>query len=325
MFVTGPEVIKTVTREEIDLETLGGAAVHGSRSGVAHFTAADEDAVMALVRWLLSYLPSNNLVPPPAIVPVDDPLRLTPEMEDIVPDDPQQPYDVHKVIEVLVDDGEFLEVQRTYAENIVVGFARMNGHSTGIIANQPAHFAGVLDINASDKGARFVRFCDCFHIPIVTLVDTPGFLPGSDQEHDGIIRHGAKLIYAYAEATVPKTSIVLRKAYGGAYIVMSSRNLRSDRNLAWPEAQIAVMGAEGAVNIVFRKDLAKEADPDAKRAELVTHFRENFANPFVAASRGLIDDIIKPVESRARVIQALESLKDKRAETPKRKHGNIPL
>ncbi|MEJ5311412.1 MAG: acyl-CoA carboxylase subunit beta [Anaerolineae bacterium] len=325
MFITGPDVIRAVTREEVDFETLGGAGIHASRSGVAHFTAPDEDAVFAQVRWLLTFLPPNNLTPPPSIVASDDPRRATPELRDAVPADPQQPYDVRAVIEPLVDDGEFLEVQPAFAQNLVVGFARLDGHPVGIVANQPATLAGVLDIDAGDKGARFIRFCDAFHIPLMTLVDTPGFLPGTDQEHNGIIRHGAKLIFAYAEATVPKVTLILRKAYGGAYIVMGSKHLAGDVNLAWPTAEIAVMGPESAVNVVFRKDLTAAADPDTCRADLIRRYREELANPFVAASRGYLDDVIDPAESRARLIAALDFLRDKRQRTPKRKHGNIPL
>lgn len=325
MFITGPEVIRTVTHEDVDFDSLGGSEVHSTRSGVAHFVAADEDAVLAQVRWLLSFLPPNNLKPPPYIPTEDDRPRPTPELADIVPVDAQQPYDVREVVEVLVDDGEFLEVHAKYAPNLVVGFARMDGHPVGVVANQPAYLAGVLDINASDKGARFIRFCDAFHIPLVTLVDTPGFLPGADQEHGGIIRHGAKMIYAYAEATVPKVSLILRKAYGGAYIVMSSKHLAGDVNLAWPNAEIAVMGPESAVNVVFRKDLAAADDPAIARADLTRHYREELATPFVAASRGYLDDVIDPAESRARFIAALEMLREKRQPTPKRKHGNIPL
>ncbi len=325
MFITGPQVIKTVTHEDVDFESLGGAGMHSERSGVAHFTAPDEDSVLAQVRWLLSYLPANNLTPPPYLEPSDDPHRPTPELAHIVPENPQHPYDVRAVIETLVDDGEFLEVLAAYAQNLVVGFARLEGHTVGLVANQPAHLAGVLDINASDKGARFIRFCDAFHIPLVTLVDTPGFLPGTAQEHGGIIRHGAKMIYAYAEATVPKVTLVLRKAYGGAYIVMGSKHLRGDVNLAWANAEIAVMGPDGAVSIVFRKELAAADDPVAQRAALTHHYREELANPYVAASRGYLDDIIEPAASRARLIAALGMLRDKRVATPKRKHGNIPL
>lgn len=325
MFITGPEVIRAVTHEDVDFDTLGSAAVHHDKSGVAHFTAPDEDACLSQVRDLLAYLPANNLTPPPFTPPTDDPRRVVPELTEIVPGDPQSPYDVHDVITALVDDGEFLEVQPEYARNIVVGFARFDGHPVGIIANQPDFLAGVLDINAADKGARFIRFCDAFHIPLVTLVDTPGFLPGTDQEHNGIIRHGAKMIYAYAEATVPKVTIILRKAYGGAYIVMSSKHLRSDLNFAWPNAEIAVMGPDGAVSIVFRKDIEAAEDPSATRAEKTRQYREDLANPFVAASRGYLDDVIQPAESRMRLIAALESLREKRQPTPARKHGNIPL
>jgi len=325
MFITGPEVIKAVTHEQVDFDTLGSAAVHHDKSGVAHFTGADEAITLAQVRELLSYLPSNNLTPPPYQTPADDSRRPTPELEELVPQDPQSPYDVHGVIAALVDNGEFMEVQSEYARNLVVGFGRMDGHSVGIVANQPDYLAGVLDINASDKGARFIRFCDAFHIPLVTLVDTPGFLPGTDQEYEGIIRHGAKMIYAYAEATVPKVTLILRKAYGGAYIVMSSKHLRSDLNFAFPNAEIAVMGPEGAVSIVFRKQIEASEDQAAARAEKTRQYREELANPFVAASRGYLDDVIRPEDSRPRLIAALESLSEKRQPTPARKHGNIPL
>ena len=325
MFITGPEVIKAVTHEDVDFESLGGSIVHSEKSGAAHFTAPDEESLFNQLRWLLSYLPSNNLTQPPFIPSSDDPQRLTPELEQIVPIDPQQPYDMHAVIDALVDGGEFLEVQPDYAQNIVVGFARLAGHPVGFVANQPGYLAGVLDINASDKGARFIRFCDAFHIPLVTLVDTPGFLPGSEQEHDGIIRHGAKMIYAYSEATVPKVAIILRKAYGGAYIVMSSKHLKCDYNLAWPQAEIAVMGPEGAVKILFRKEINASDNPAAATLERTRQFREEFANPYLAASRGYLDDVIVPGESRKRLIAALESLHEKRQSTPARKHGNIPL
>jgi acetyl-CoA carboxylase carboxyltransferase component len=325
MFITGPQVIKAVTHEDVDAEALGGAQMHSTRSGVAHFTGPDEDALLAQVRWLLSYLPANNLTPPPHTPTDDDPRRTTPELAGIVPAEANQPYDIRAVIEALADDGEFLEVQPAYAPNLVTAFVRLAGNPVGLIANQPEHLAGVLDINASDKGARFIRFCDGFHIPLLTLVDTPGFLPGTDQEHSGIIRHGAKMIYAYAEATVPKVSLVLRKAYGGAYIVMSSKHLHGDINLAWPNAEIAVMGPEGAVEIVFRKELSAAANPAATQAELTRRYREDLANPYVAASRGYLDDVIAPEESRMRLIAALDLLRDKRQATPKRKHGNIPL
>jgi acetyl-CoA carboxylase carboxyltransferase component len=325
MFITGPQVIRAVTHEDVDFESLGGASVHGEISGVAHLIAPDEDAAMAQVRWLLSYLPQNNLDAPPWVATGDVPSRRTPELGDLVPDDAQQPYDVRGVIEVLVDNGEFLEIQPRYAQNLVIGFARMEGHPVGVIANQADVLAGVLDINASDKGARFIRFCDAFHIPLLTLVDTPGFLPGVNQEHGGVIRHGAKLLFAYAEATVPKVSLILRKAYGGAYIVMSSKHLRGDVNLAWPSAEIAVMGPEGAVNVIFRREIAAADDPQRKAAELTTAYRTELANPYVAASRGYIDDVMLPAESRQRIAAALRLLRDKRETTPRRKHGNIPL
>ncbi|MBS1248524.1 MAG: Propionyl-CoA carboxylase beta chain [Chloroflexi bacterium] len=325
MFITGPRVVKAVTQEEVDFESLGGAGVHGETSGVAHFTAPDEESVLEQVRWLLSYLPSNNLTHPPVVDSEDDPDRSTPELARLVPGDPKQPYDVRTIIEHIVDGGEFLEVQAGYARNLSVGFARMDGRTVGVIANQPEHFAGVLDIDASTKGGRFIRFCDAFHIPLLTLIDTPGFLPGIDQEHGGIIRHGAKLLYAYSEATVPKVSLILRKAYGGAYIVMSSKHLGGDMNFAWPQSEIAVMGPEGAVNTIFRKELAEADSPNAKKAELVQNYREEFATPFVAASRGYLDDVITHAETRERLNKALALLRNKREETSKRKHGNIPL
>jgi len=325
MFITGPQVIRAVTHQEIDFESLGGAAIHGEVSGVAHLVAGDEDEALDDVRWLLGYLPQNNLDTPPYVPTSDEGHRPTPELADCVPDDPQHPYDVRTVIEGLVDEGVFLEIQPAYARNLVIGFARIDGQPVGVVANQPDVLAGVIDIDASDKGARFIRFCDAFHLPLVTLVDTPGFLPGVEQEHGGVIRHGAKLLYAYAEATVPKVSLILRKAYGGAYIVMSSKHLGGDVNLAWPHAEIAVMGPEGAVNIVFRGELAEAADPDLQRAELVAAYRGELANPFVAASRGYLDDVIHPAESRMRVVAALQLLRNKRESTPKRKHGNVPL
>ncbi len=324
MFITGPDVVKSVTHEQVDFDSLGGAIVHRATSGVAHFTAPDEDAVLAQVRRLLSYLPANNLTQPPHLFPTDS-LRRTPELAEIVPAEPQEPYDIHRVIETLCDDGDFLEVQPDYAPNLVIGFARLNGHSIGVVANQPDYLAGVLDIDASDKGARFIRFCDAFHIPLLTLVDTPGFLPGVDQEHNGIIRHGAKMIFAYAEAAVPKLALILRKAYGGAYIVMSSKHLGGDINLALPTAEIAVMGPEGAVQILHRKAIATAADPLAVGQELTRRYREQFANPYIAAARGYLDDVIDPGEARNRLIDALESLQNKRQPAPDRKHGNIPL
>lgn len=325
MFLTGPDVVRAVTHEEVDSQTLGGAQVHAGKSGVAHFVSQDEESLIEEIRALLSYLPSNNLTPPPILDPIDDPARTTPELEKIVPLEERQPYDVKDVISVIVDEGQFLEVQREYAQNIVVGFARMDGHSVGIVANQPIVLAGVLDIDASDKAARFIRFCDSFHIPLVTLVDTPGFLPGTNQEAGGVIRHGAKMIFAYAEATVPKVSLIMRKAFGGAYIVMSSKHLRGDLNFAWPNANLAVMGPEGAVNILYRRDLANAEDEDALRQQKIEEYRNEFANPYIAASRGYLNDVIPLSETRKRIILALESLQDKRQSTSARKHGNIPL
>jgi acetyl-CoA carboxylase carboxyltransferase component len=320
MFITGPEVIKEVTQEEIDLESLGGAEVHHSTSGVVHFTAPDEKGVFNQVRRLLGYLPENNLTPPPSVQPLDESARLTPELAEIVPQQTDEPYDIHQVLEVLVDDSDFFEVQEDYAKNIVIGFARLNGGVAGMVANQPDHLAGVIDINASDKAARFIRFCDSFHIPIVTLVDTPGFLPGVEQEHEGIIRHGAKLIFAYAEATVPKITLILRKAYGGAYIVMGSKHLGGDQNFSWPKAEIAVMGPQGAVKILHSQELAEADDPPALQEQLSRSYREKLASPFLAAGEAHL-----PSETRSRIIQSLETFQDKRLPKPSRKHGNIPL
>jgi acetyl-CoA carboxylase carboxyltransferase component len=325
MFITGPEVVKAVTHQDVSFDELGGAGIHRTKSGVAHFTAPDEQTLLANVRWLLSFLPPNNLTPPACIPTQDDPRRATPELVQVVPADPQQPYDVRDVIAALVDVKEFLEVQSEYACNLVIGFARLDGHPVGIVANQPLHLAGVLDIDCSDKGARFIRFCDAFHIPLVTLVDTPGFLPGTEQEHGGVIRHGAKLAYAYSEATVPKVTLILRKAYGGAYIVMGSKHLGGDVNFAWANAEIAVMGPDGAVNIIFSKDIQAAQDPAGRRAELIKDYRAELANPLIAASRGYLDDVLDPAESRGRLIRALEALREKRQPTPARKHGNIPL
>ena len=326
MFLTGPEVVKAVTHEDVDFQTLGGAGVHTGQSGVAHFISPDEETMLRQVRQLMSYLPSNNLTPPPYLNSGDDPQRLTPELEKIVPVEENQPYDVKDVIAQIVDGGRFFEVQQAYAQNIVVGFGRMNGHPVGIVANQPMVLAGVLDIDASDKASRFIRFCDSFHIPLVTLVDTPGFLPGTQQEAGGVIRHGAKMIFAYAEATVPKVSIILRKAFGGAYIVMSSKHLKGDLNFAWPQSNIAVMGAEGAVNILHRREInAAGDDVDQLRAEKLEAYKQKFANPYLAASRGYINAVIPPAETRKRIISALEALQDKRQPTSARKHGNIPL
>ncbi len=325
MFITGPEVVRTVTHEDISATELGGAEVHRCRSGVAHFTAVDEESLLQNVRWLLSFLPSNNLMAPPTVSSGDDPNRLTAEIADLIPQNPQQPYYVLQVIEAIADNGEFLEIQSGYATNLVIGFMHLNGHTVGVVANQPDTLAGVLDINASDKGARFIRFCDAFHIPLLTLVDTPGFMPGAEQEYGGIIRHGAKMIYAYAEATVPKVALILRKAYGGAYIVMSSKHLGSDMNFSLPGAEIAVMGPEAAVNIVFRKEIEAAEDRDTSQKELIQKYRQDLATPLVAAARGYLDDILQPEECRARLIQAFEVLRDKRQSVSKRKHGNIPL
>ena len=325
MFITGPEVVKAVTHEEVTFEELGGAWVHATKSGVAHFAAENEEDAIFLAQQLLSYLPQNNMEDPPMRPTSDDPLREDPELDHIVPDNPNKPYDMKDVIRRVVDDGIFFEVHEHFAQNIIVGFAHLGGMVVGIVANQPAVLAGVLDIDASVKAARFVRFCDAFNIPLVTFVDVPGFMPGTHQEHGGIIRHGAKLIYAYAEATVPKVTVITRKAYGGAYDVMSSKHLRGDINFAWPTAEIAVMGPEGAVNIIFRRQIAEAADPDAERARLVAEYRAKFANPYVAASRGFVDDVIEPRTTRPRLINALEMLRNKRDTNPPKKHGNIPL
>jgi len=325
MFVTGPEVVKAVTHEEVSFEDLGGAGVHSETSGVCHVATDSEADTLYLIRKLLTYLPQNNMEDPPFIPPTDDPLRMSEALDSLVPDDPSEPYDIKDAIHLIIDDGNFFEIHENYAQNIVVGFARLGGHSIGIIANQPAVLAGVLDINSSDKAARFVRFCDSFNIPILTFVDVPGFMPGTGQEHGGIIRHGAKLLFAYCEATVPKLTVVTRKAYGGAYDVMSSKHIRGDVNLAWPTAEIAVMGPEGAVNIIFRKELAQSKDVEKRRAELVSEYRDKFANPYIAASRGFIDDVIEPRETRPRLVNALEMVANKRDANPAKKHGNIPL
>jgi acetyl-CoA carboxylase carboxyltransferase component len=325
MFVTGPEVVKAVTHEEVTFEELGGASVHSEVSGVCHLAVDSEADALYMIRKLLSYLPQNNMEDPPFVPTADDPLRMEAELDSIVPNDPSKPYDMRRIIRLIVDDGQFLEIQENYAANIVVGFARLGGHSVGIIANQPAVLAGVLDINSSEKAARFIRFCDAFNVPIITFEDVPGFMPGTVQEHGGIIRSGAKLLYAYCEATVPKLTVVTRKAYGGAYCVMSSKHIRGDLNIAWPSAEIAVMGPEGAVNIVFRKELAQADDPADRKSELVNDYREKFANPYVAASRGYIDDVIEPRETRPRLINGLEMLSNKRDSNPPKKHGCIPL
>ena len=325
MFVTGPDVIKTVTHEDVTKEKLGGPVTHNTISGVGHFIAADDAECLRMIRELLAYLPQNNHDDPPPFPTQDPPEREDPALDGIVPAESNVPYDIKGVIHRVVDDGAFLEVHEHFAKNIVVGFARMEGRTVGIVANQPAFLAGCLDINSSVKGARFVRFCDAFNIPIVTFEDVPGFLPGTDQEFGGIIRHGAKLLYAYAEATVPKITVITRKAYGGAYCVMGSKHLRTDVNFAWPTAEIAVMGPEGAVNIVYRRELAAAADVEATRREKVEEFRERFANPFVAAEQGFVDDVIEPRLTRPKVIRALRMLATKTDSTPAKKHGNIPL
>jgi propionyl-CoA carboxylase beta chain len=325
MFVTGPNVVKTVTHEDIDMEGLGGADVHASTSGVAHFAHDTEMEALESIRKLFDYIPQNNREDPPRRECADPFDRQDEELLDLVPDEPNKPYDIHDVIRRVVDDGDFYEVHADYARNIVVGFAHLGGRGVGIIANQPAVLAGVLDINSSDKGARFVRFCDAFNIPMVVLEDVPGFLPGVGQEHGGIIRHGAKLLYAFSEATVPKITLITRKAYGGAYDVMNSKHIRGDINLAWPTAEIAVMGPKGAVEILFRKQIAEADDPEAEAAAKEAEYRERFAHPYIAAARGYVDDVIDPRETRPRLINALDMLHDKRDENPWKKHGNIPL
>jgi len=325
MFLTGPQVIKTVLHQEVTAEEVGGARVHNQISGVAHFMAADDEDALEGIKKLLSYLPSNNLEDPPYVLSDDPPDRREDRLDDIIPDDPNKPYDIHDVIQLIVDKGDFYEVHAHYAPNAVVGFARMNGYPVGIVANQPKILAGVLDIDASRKIARFIRFCDAFNFPIITLEDVPGFLPGMEQEHGGIIREGAKIVYAYSEATVPKITVVLRKSFGGAYCVMGSKHLSGDINLAWPTAELAVMGAEGAVNILYRRELAKSEDPDALRQELIESYENQVMNPFIAAERGYIDDIIEPRDTRVKIINALEITRSKREQRPPRKHGNCPL
>jgi acetyl-CoA carboxylase carboxyltransferase component len=325
MFITGPDVVKTVTGEEVTQQELGGAITHASKSGVCQFIAADDKACLDDVRYLLSFLPANNLEDPPVFATTDDPNRLCPELIDLIPASSNMPYDMHKVIEAVSDDGEFFEYAAKWAPNIVCGFARLDGRPVGIVGNQPMHLAGVLDIESSEKAARFVRTCDAFNIPLLTFVDVPGFLPGVDQEYGGIIRHGAKLLYAYCEATVPRIQIVVRKAYGGAYVVMNSKSIGADLAFAWPSAELAVMGPQGAVEIVYRRELQMAADPDARKAELVEEYTERFANPYGAAERGFVDDVIDPSETRAKIIAGFDLLRSKREELPKRKHGNSPL
>jgi len=325
MFVTGPEVVRTVTHEDVDRERLGGAITHTTISGVAHLATTDEAAALNLARQILSHLPQNNLDDPPTRPTSDPDERMDDALDRLIPDSPNQPYDMHEVIRRVVDDGTFLELQPAWASNIIIGWAWLGGQSIGVVAQQPSVLAGALDIDASDKAARFVRTCDAFNVPLLTFIDVPGFLPGVAQEHGGIIRHGAKLLYAYAEATVPKLSVITRKAYGGAYDVMSSKHIRGDVNLAWPTAEIAVMGVAGAVNIIFRDQIAKADDPDAERASLTADYEARFANPYIAAARGYVDDVILPSETRPRLIVALRMLATKRDRNPARKHGNIPL
>ncbi len=325
MFVTGPDVIKTVTHEEVSKEELGGSATHNAKSGVAHFDVADDRECLSLIRDLLSFLPSNNLEDPPRVDTGDTADREVEALDTFVPENPNQPYDMGEVIRHVVDDHYFLEVHEQYARNLCVGFARLGGRSVGIVANQPAHLAGCLDIDASVKGARFVRFCDAFNIPLVTFEDVPGFLPGTVQEWGGIIRNGAKLLYAFAEATVPKVTVITRKAYGGAYCVMASKHIRTDANFAWPSAEIAVMGSEGAVSILYKREIDAAEDPVALRAEKIAEYRQKFANPYIAAARGFVDEVIPPRQTRAKLIRALAALEDKRDKNPPKKHGNIPL
>jgi propionyl-CoA carboxylase beta chain len=325
MFITGPDVVKTVTGEEVTFEELGGASTHAAKSGVAHFISADEQACLEDARYLLSFLPQNNLDPAPYFEPSDPADREESELDTLIPDHPNKPYDMKQVICRIVDDAELLEVHERWAENVVCGFARLGGHPVGIVGNQPRTLAGVLDIDSSVKAARFVRFCDAFNLPLVTFVDVPGFLPGTQQEWGGIIRHGAKLLYAFAEATVPKLTVITRKAYGGAYDVMSSKHIRADFNFAWPTAEVAVMGPEGAVNIIFRKELEAADDPEARRAELIDDYRERFANPYAAAERGYVDEVIEPRRTRPVLIDALKTALMKQEPRPRRRHGNIPL
>jgi acetyl-CoA/propionyl-CoA carboxylase carboxyl transferase subunit len=325
MFITGPDVIRTVTGEEVSFEELGGAVTHAGTSGVAHFATDSEEEALDSVRRLLSYLPSNNVEDPPRVEPWDDPERADEELESVVPDQPRKPYDVLEVVRRVVDTESFFEVHENFAKNVVVGFARLDGRSVGVVGNQPRVNAGTLDIEASEKATRFVRTCDAFNVPILTFVDVPGFMPGTDQEHDGIIRHGAKLLYAYSEATVPLLTVITRKAYGGAYDVMASKHLGADVNYAWPTAEIAVMGPQGAVNILYDDELEAASDPEARREELVAEYREEFANPYTAADRGFLDDVIEPTETRARLVDDLAVLASKRGDAPDRKHGNIPI
>lgn len=325
MFITGPDVVKTVTGEDVTQEELGGAMTHASKSGVAGFVAEDEESCLEQVRYLVSFLPQNNLDDPPYFSPADDPARRCEDIIRLIPDAPNQPYDMKAIIHEIVDDGDFFEVHQMWAMNIVCGLARLDGHVVGVVGNQPQNLAGVLDIDASEKAARFVRMCDAFNIPLVTFVDVPGFLPGTDQEYGGIIRHGAKLLYAYCEATVPRVQIITRKAYGGAYVVMNSKSIGADLAFAWPSAEIAVMGAQGAVNIIFRKEIDQSDDAEGRRVELIEEYTDKFANPYVAAERGYVDDVIDPRDTRQVLIRSLDMLRTKREQSPARKHGNVPL
>ncbi|MGH2861404.1 MAG: acyl-CoA carboxylase subunit beta [Solirubrobacteraceae bacterium] len=325
MFITGPDIVRTVTGEDVDVEHLGGAIAHSTRSGVAHFASEDEDQCLRDARYLLSFLPQNNLETPPRAISADDPQRADPELDTIVADNPNRPYDMRAVVDHIVDDGEFFEVHELFARNIICGFGRLDGYAVGVVGNQPAQLSGVLDIEASEKASRFIRTCDAFNIPIVTFCDVPGFLPGTAQEWNGIIRHGAKLLYAYAEATVPKLTVITRKSYGGAYDVMGSKHLGADMNFAWPTAEVAVMGAEGAVNLIYRREIAAAQDPAAERVERIEEYKAHFNNPYIAAERGYIDDVIIPHETRPKLIEALRMLETKRQPGPRRKHGNIPL
>jgi acetyl-CoA carboxylase carboxyltransferase component len=325
MFITGPDVVKTVTGEDVTQEELGGAMTHASKSGVATFVADDEDTALAQVRYLLSFLPANNLEEPPYFEPTADPERRCENIVALIPDAPNKPYDIKAVIEQVVDDGDFMEVHALWAQNIVCGFARLDGYAVGIVGNQPQVLAGTLDIDASEKAARFVRLCDAFNVPLVTFVDVPGFLPGTDQEYGGIIRHGAKLLYAYCEATVPRVQIITRKAYGGAYVVMNSKSIGADLAFAWPSAEVAVMGPQGAVNVIFRREIETASAPEARRAELIEEYTERFANPYIAAERGYVDDVIDPRDTRRVLVRSLAMLRTKREQLPQRKHGNMPL
>jgi acetyl-CoA carboxylase carboxyltransferase component len=325
MFITGPDVVKSVTGEDVTLEELGGAQTHATKSGVAAFVLPDEKSVLDEVRYLLSFLPANNMEEPPRIMTGDDPNRLCEDLRDVLPDSPNQPYDMKKVITAVVDGGDYMEVHASYAQQVTCGFARLDGHTIGIISNQPQILAGVLDIESSEKAARFVRTCDAFNVPIITFVDVPGFMPGVEQEYGGIIRHGAKLLYAFCEATVPRISVITRKAYGGAYVVMNSKSIGADLAFAWPTAELAVMGASGAVGIVYRRDLAAADDPEALRTQLTEEYEERYATPYIAAERGFIDDVIDPAETRQVLARSLDLLRGKREELPKRKHGNVPL